>query len=100
MMRQFYDRGINGIDEANNYGCNFFGGNHVPMFLIGLLILVVTALVIIMIYKHHKISNLHFTPTPPTPKDNALEILNERLAKGEVTPEEYIKIKEILSTPQ
>ena len=99
MMRQFYDRSFNGINEANNYGCSFFGANHAPMFIIGFLILAVTVLVIVMIYKHHKISQAN-TPgaTPPNPStnDNALDILNERLAKGEITPEEYTKIKELL----
>jgi putative membrane protein len=64
------------------YGCGFL-----PMFLIILLVGIVMFL-IIRYYRRKSILINHGS--------QALEILNERLAKGEITSEEYESIKKII----
>jgi len=59
------------------------------MFGFGFWILIIILIIIIL-----PILRNNFTPI--TKEENALEILKKRLAKGEITPEEYDELKKKL----
>ena len=48
---------------------------------------------IYLIYKHKESNNLQVCRV----KDNSLDILNERLTRGEISQEEYYRIKSTLN---
>lgn len=79
----------------------------IPMALMCLLVLIVFAYVVYKVVKHlqaHKFGYIHEqstkaqeTTTPPIDTTmKALEILNERFAKGEILEEEYKSKKELI----
>ena len=70
-------------------------GGGLIMLLVALLFLTLTILVIIALIKYlrnpgHSIDKAH---NKTMLLDNSINILNERLAKGEITAEEYAAIK-------
>ncbi len=74
--------------------CGFFG----PMMMIGVVILVVV--IVFLLLKSNKSSdtksNLSKATESRIDDSNALAILKEKFAKGEITEEEYLNKKNIL----
>jgi putative membrane protein len=63
--------------------------------LLWLIVLIVIAYLVYRLIKNEKI----FAPNRPVMK-NAEDILSERYAKGELTREQYLQMKEDLKKPQ
>jgi len=97
-MRGQILNGIQRMPEATS----FFGGGLRIAICIFMMVffLAITALVVIFIVKMLKSPNHMHTPmgygVHPQATSSAIAILNERYAKGEITGEEYFKIKEDL----
>jgi len=53
-------------------------------------------LILIVLGAYFLVTGLKTTETVPSRKDRALEILRERYARGEITREEYLRMKEDL----
>lgn len=82
-----FGRGYNGIADCFGFGPGFMYGGGMLM-MAGLLILAVVALVLFV--KRNG-------PKKSTAGDEVLEALKMRLVRGEITEEEYIRRKNILS---
>ncbi|NTW71819.1 MAG: SHOCT domain-containing protein [Eubacteriaceae bacterium] len=89
----------------NSYG--FFDGSGLIFMLIGMFLLSVLAVIAIVLFirsltGHHGHGSVHRenldkgSPDRGMPSSNALNILNERFVKGEITEEEYNKIKDVI----
>ena len=93
MMRGYYG-GIP-FDRMFGFGC--------VAFIVGLLILAaITVFVVLLIIKlsHNGRKHAPYTSQPAeVPASHAVEILNTRLAKGEITIDEYKALKEELQKP-
>lgn len=78
-----------GFLNNGNYGhfSGYYGGGMIFMMGFGLLILLA---IVLKLVKQNSISNFS------THSNSALDILNERLAKGEINEEEYNKVKTML----
>lgn len=70
------------------YGYNMMGGGFGMMIIPIIVILGV----IYLFYRQGQNNNIKYTGT----KDNSLDILNERFARGEISEEEYNSKKNIL----
>ena len=80
-----YGAMVGGWDRAGSYGCSFgygFGG----MFM-WITFLIVIGLLIYLIIQTRK------TKSQTTQNESPLDILKRRYAKGEITSEEYEKMK-------
>jgi Predicted membrane protein len=73
----------------NGYGCGILGGGGFWMIFIGLLVI---GLIVYLIYKLSKKEKA----VPSNPINESLRILDLRLAKGEISEEEYKSIKAAL----
>ncbi|WIV11572.1 SHOCT domain-containing protein [Proteiniborus sp. MB09-C3] len=74
---------------CRGFGMGFSGGAGLPWILgMGVFRVLIAALVIYLVYKLIK----GFTNIPGN-SDKAMEILNERYVNGEISDEEYEKIK-------
>lgn len=89
-------------------GYNMMGGFPVVLEVFALIMMTaITVLAVVLIIKLLKMrrppfdSMKNFPPVPPVYPSDPLRILDERYAKGEITSEEYFKIKqEILNRNQ
>lgn len=70
------------------------------MFLIPLLFIVLIIWVFVYLFRFTPVNNstysVHNNVTPSTSNNRPMEILKERFAKGEISEEEYLKIKKNL----
>jgi len=98
MMRGYYGVG-NGF--STGYGMSAVGVIGCILMMLFVVALITIAIIFIVRLVRHG-SNPHFMHggfAPHHPVAPAIEILNQRLAKGEITVEEYKQIKEeILGT--
>lgn len=84
----------------------FDGGLRILLciFMLLLLAALITLAVIIIVKvlksPRHIKPNMNFGFHPPRPNENIIAILNERYAKGEITQEEYLKMKDDIFKPQ
>jgi putative membrane protein len=86
---------MNNITRIPNMGARGFGGGVSNIFLsvvVVLLLLMILAGVIYLIIRVNKIGKCVL----PSTDSNALNLLNERFAKGEITEEEYKNAKQTL----
>jgi putative membrane protein len=77
---------MGGWDRSGNYGCSF-GFGHGGMFM-GILFLIVLGVAIYFIVRNVKLKN-GTGQTQETP----IDILKKRYAKGEITKEEFDRMK-------
>lgn len=83
-------------------GYNFFNGDGLFFMLIGMFLLSVLAVIAIVLFirsmtgHHEQGSRDRPSSDKGIPSSNALEILKERFARGEITEEEYNKIKDAI----
>ncbi len=83
-----YARGMMG--QYGNYGPGcYFGGIHI---LFGIALLIAAILVVVYFVKKSKKNN-----SVEAVSDSALDVLKLRLVQGEISEEEYMKKKELLS---
>ncbi len=87
---------------GNGAGSNFHGYFGGGMFFMMGLSLIIFIVIIYFIFKAIKGNSFnHFAAAHNTPftqnNSSALNILNERFAKGEISEEEYTKMKSILN---
>lgn len=68
-----------------------------------LLLTVLIAWILIRLLRHGRVGPVHYQPTsrpaPPSPEDAARTRLAERLANGEISPEEYLERVAALRPP-
>lgn len=79
-------------NRYNDGSCMFDGGFLIFFILIAIVVALIIALIVYIIVKQVKANNRNTRSN----NDNALNILNERLAKGEIDIEEYTKLKNAL----
>ncbi|MDD3224957.1 MAG: SHOCT domain-containing protein [Clostridium sp.] len=72
------------------YSNGYMGGGMIFMMVFGFLLFLAFIFVVLKLMKPAAISQFS------QPDNSALNILNERFAKGEITEEEYNKIKAML----
>ena len=87
-----YYRGIGGLNRCLEGGLGYMGGGGFLM-MIGMIILIaIIAAFIIMLVIRNRADSI-------TGKNSeAISLLNERFARGEITEEEYSRMKKILRT--
>ncbi|PTQ81421.1 putative membrane protein [Trichococcus patagoniensis] len=78
----------------NYYGYNMMGGWGIFMMIILLVILIVIIVYVVM----KLVQGGNNAGTTSNGRDEALEILNQRYAKGELSDEEYQQKKKILKS--
>ncbi len=66
-------------------------------FVMGLVMLVFWVVVVVGVVTLVRVTSHHGTPPPREPVDSAKKILAERLARGEISPEEYTALVTLLS---
>ncbi len=76
---------MGGWDRSGNYGC-FFGYGYGGMFM-WIIFLIMVGLLIYFVVQTQK------TKGPTIPGESPVDILKRRYAKGEITKEEYEKMK-------
>ncbi|GGL53972.1 SHOCT domain-containing protein [Sporolactobacillus putidus] len=80
-----YFRGYNGLGGCFGYGNGFWG----PGMMIGAGVFLLAAVIIVAV--------ILFRMASPKKKDEgSLELLRLRYAKGEISEEEYLKMKKVL----
>lgn len=81
-----------GVLNSGNYGhfSGYHGGGMLLMMVFGLLILLAIVFIIFKLLKQNS------SPNFSKQNSSALNILDERLAKGEINEEEYNKVKAML----
>lgn len=87
-----YYRGIGGLNRCLEGDLGYMGGGGFLM-MIGMIILIaIIAAFIIMLVRRNRADSI-------TGKNSeAISLLNERFARGEITEEEYSRMKKILRT--
>jgi putative membrane protein len=78
-------RGYNGFGGCFGYGDGFFG----PWMMMGTGVLLLAAVIIAAVI-------LFRMASPKKKDDGSLELLKLRYAKGEISEEEYLKMKKVL----
>ena len=87
-----YYRGIGGLNRCLEGGLGYMGGGGFLM-MIGMIILIaIIAAFIIMLVRRNRADSITGT------NSEAISLLNERFARGEITEEEYSRMKKILRT--
>jgi putative membrane protein len=86
--------GCNYLSLGQRWGGGFFPGSFGHLFIVVLVILLV-AFLAIRIFK----SQTHNSPRSSLDRIDSLTILKSRFARGEISEEEFIKMKQILSQP-
>ncbi|TCS78231.1 SHOCT domain-containing protein [Tepidibacillus fermentans] len=94
-----------GPGRGFGYGMGYYGG-YGFLWMIGIIILVVILMFLFRrrryfmgncYHRNHHYNEYYSDPVQPkSPNQEALEILKARFAKGEITEEEYKKMKEII----
>ncbi len=82
--------GCNYLPFSGRWGPGFFPGGFLHLIIWGLIIFLLAYLVIRIVKRQDKASEL------PKDRIDSLAILKARFAKGEITQEEFIKMKKIL----
>jgi len=82
-MMRFGSFGFNG---GMNYGWGW-------IMMFGLLLLVIVGVILIVKHSHNSVNTSKTYGSANVAPSAALEILNERYARGEISSEEYNKIK-------
>lgn len=80
-----YFRGFNGFGGCFGYGAGFFG----PWIMMGMGVLLLAAVIITAVVLFQKASH-------KKTDDGTLDILRLRYAKGEMSEEEYLRMKKVL----
>lgn len=88
-------RGFSGSGYGHFGG--FGGGGMFLMMGFGFLIFLAIIFLSLKLMKNHPHSNFSSSNNPISSNNSALNILNERFAKGEIDEEEYTKKKIILN---
>ena len=81
-----------GLSCFSGFGHGFFGHG---IFGIGLTLIVISGL-IVLAYRQFRSNDTH--PRPSRDARDSLLILEQRLAKGEISEEEYRRIRAILTS--
>jgi uncharacterized membrane protein len=74
--------------RGHDFGRHRRGGEFMVIFPL-LLLLAVAALALLLWRGRHPAAPLSPPPTPPSPTLNAQAILADRLARGEISPDDY-----------
>lgn len=86
--------GFGPFGRGFGYGMGYFGG-YGFLWIIGMVILI--AVIVYFMKGRHK-GQKHFSDSTSRYSDNqALSILKERYAKGEITEDEYERMKKVIS---
>lgn len=89
----------NGFGNAYRYGHGFMGsGAGITAHIVGIILLIAFVIFIIKMFRYKSFMHTHQTD-PHNFTGNALQILNERYAKGEIDDEEYQRKKAEISKP-
>jgi len=86
-----YYRGIGGLGRCFDGGLGYMGGGMGFLMMAGALL--VTALVVVLIVMLVKKSRANSMSREDS---ESLELLNERYVKGEISEEDYTKMKKVL----
>ena len=77
----------------------FWYGGHWPFWQAGLMWVATVAFWGLLIWAIYAlITNLTRRPGPPGSGDDAQRILDQRLARGEISPEEYQRLRDLIGT--
>ena len=87
-----YYRGIGGLNRCLEGGLGYMGGGGFLMMIGMITLIAIIAAFIIMLVRRNRADSI-------TGKNSeAISLLNERFARGEITEEEYSRMKKILRT--
>ncbi|MGM0523698.1 MAG: hypothetical protein ACQER2_06620 [Bacillota bacterium] len=87
-----------GFGFSNDGGFGFSLFNYLPLlFMVGLIVLVI---VLIVKQSKHSHAHHHQSPKQQPSNDQAITIVKERYAKGELSKEEYLELIETLKESQ
>lgn len=90
-----YFRGVGGLGRfSDGFGYmsnNLHNGWGLAMIGIGLLVIALIVVAVVVFVKKSKRNH------PVSQNDESMELLNARFAKGEITEEDYIRMKKVLS---
>lgn len=81
------------------YGWNMTPWGSGGWLVMGLVMLTFWAVVVFGVVALVRVTAHHDRPAPRESVDSARQILRERLARGEISPEEYATRVEVLSRP-
>ena len=79
------------ITNQVNTGQDFLFVDFLYPLIMGIIISVILCIIAVIIIRKKKINSKKISPL--NQEDNAMNILKERLAKGEITKDEYEKLK-------
>ena len=81
-----------------------YGGGHWDMWVLMAVAMVVffcaLAWIIVTLLRQRDAQARSGQPIPPSPSPDARRILDERLARGEITEDEYKRLRDLIQAPE